>query len=125
VVNKKFLKSRFLGASKPFLGDRYIHVTVRHMLRGRCLSCLSVTLVYCGQTVGWIRMPLGTEVGLGPGDIVLAHSHRNRAQQPSNFRFTLLWHGRPSRQLLGSCYIIPIDLALVLHFIVYNLLVTV
>jgi len=28
-------------------------------------------LVYCGQTVGWIKMPLGTEVGLGPGDIVL------------------------------------------------------
>jgi len=23
-------------------------------------------LVYCGQTVGWIRMPLGMEVGLGP-----------------------------------------------------------
>jgi len=37
-----------------------------------CLSvCLSVTLVYCGQTVGWIKMPLGAEVGLGPGDIVL------------------------------------------------------
>jgi len=35
------------------------------------LSCLSVTLVYCGQTVGWIKMPRGTEVGLGPGDIVL------------------------------------------------------
>ena len=33
--------------------------------------CLSVTLVYCGQTVGWIKMPLGTEVGIGPGDIVL------------------------------------------------------
>jgi len=28
------------------------------------LSCLSVTLVYCGgQTVRWIKMPLGTEVG--------------------------------------------------------------
>ena len=27
--------------------------------------------VYCGQTAGWIKMPLGTEVGLGPGDIVL------------------------------------------------------
>jgi len=29
--------------------------------------------VYCGQTVGWIKMPLGTDVGLGlgPGDIVL------------------------------------------------------
>jgi len=27
--------------------------------------------VYCGQTAGWIKIPLGTEVGLGPGDIVL------------------------------------------------------
>ena len=27
--------------------------------------------VYCGQTVGWIKMPLGTEVGLGLIDIVL------------------------------------------------------
>ena len=37
-----------------------------------CLSvCLSVTLVYCGQTVGLIKMKLGTEVGLGPGNIVL------------------------------------------------------
>jgi len=27
--------------------------------------------VYCGQTAGWIKMPLGTEVGLGPDDIVL------------------------------------------------------
>ena len=24
-----------------------------------------------GQTGGWIKMPLGMEVGLGPGDIVL------------------------------------------------------
>ena len=23
--------------------------------------------VYCGQTAGWIRMPLGMEVGIGPG----------------------------------------------------------
>jgi len=28
-------------------------------------------LVFCGQTVGWIKMKLGTEVGLGPGHIVL------------------------------------------------------
>jgi len=26
--------------------------------------------VYCGQTAGWIKMPLGTEVGLGPTNIV-------------------------------------------------------
>jgi len=30
-----------------------------------------MTLVYCGQTVGWIKMKIGTEVGLGPGHIVL------------------------------------------------------
>ena len=30
-----------------------------------------MTLVYCGQTVGWIKMKLDTEVGLGSGHIVL------------------------------------------------------
>jgi len=30
-----------------------------------------LTHVYCGQTAGWITMPLGTEVGLSLGDIVL------------------------------------------------------
>jgi len=32
-----------------------------------CLSSLSVTLVYCGQTVGWIKMKLGMRIGLDPG----------------------------------------------------------
>jgi len=54
-----------------------------------CPVCLSVTLVYCGQTVRWIKMPLGTEVGLGAGHIVLdgdpAHPSLKRAQQPSHF----------------------------------------
>ena len=36
-----------------------------------CPVCLSVTLMYCGQTVGWIKMKLGVEVGLSPGHIVL------------------------------------------------------
>ena len=27
--------------------------------------------VYCDQTAGWMKMPLGTEVDLGPGHIVL------------------------------------------------------
>jgi len=26
---------------------------------------------YCGQTAGWNKMPLGTKVGLSPGDSVL------------------------------------------------------
>ena len=29
------------------------------------------TRVYCGQTVGWMKMPLGTKIGLSPGDSVL------------------------------------------------------
>jgi len=37
-----------------------------------CLTvCLHCWCMYCGQTVGWIRMLLGIEVGLGPGYIVL------------------------------------------------------
>jgi len=42
---------------------------VRPVLLDRCpvcLSDLSVTLVYCGQMVGWIKMKLASEVGLGP-----------------------------------------------------------
>ena len=35
--------------------------------------------VCCGQTAGWINMPLGTEVGLGQGYIVL---HRDQAPPP-------------------------------------------
>jgi len=44
---------------------------VHPMLSDRCLSCLSVTLVYYGQTVGQIKMKLGMQVGLGPGHNVL------------------------------------------------------
>ena len=37
-----------------------------------CLSvCLSVTFVHCDQTVGRIKMKLGTQAGLGPGHFVL------------------------------------------------------
>jgi len=50
------------------------------MLLGRCLSvlscpvlfvCLSVTLVYRGQTVGRIKTKHGMQVGLSPGHTVL------------------------------------------------------
>ena len=40
-----------------------------HEMSSVCLS--SVTRVYCGQMVSWIRMPLGMQVDLGPGHIVL------------------------------------------------------
>jgi len=74
-----------------------------------CLSCVSVTLVYCGQTIGWIKMPLGMEVGLGSGDIVLdgpsSPMERGTAAPPPLLGPCLLWpNGRLSHQLLSSCY---------------------
>jgi len=45
--------------------------------------------VYCGQTAGWMKMPLGTEVDLGPGHIVLdgdSAPPAKGAQQPPSFR---------------------------------------
>ena len=35
------------------------------------LSYVSVTLVYCCQTVGWIKMKLGMQASLSPGHIAL------------------------------------------------------
>jgi len=45
--------------------------TDRPMLSDHCPSCLSLTLVYCGQTVGWIKMKLGMAVGLSLDNTVL------------------------------------------------------
>jgi len=162
--------SSFLG-DRPFV-KRFALYTIEPLCSQCvcltvCLSCLYVTLVYCGQTVGWSKVPLGTEVGIDPGHIVLmgtqlphgkGHSspnfavygrkeacvrkprgpcllwpndwiyqdttgyrdrprsgrhcirwgpkppQRKGAQQPSTFRPTLLWRGRPSQQLLSSCF---------------------
>ena len=43
--------------------------------------------VYCDQTAGWIRMPLATEVDLGPGHIVLdgepsPHPQKGQSSHP-------------------------------------------
>jgi len=46
--------------------------------------------VHCGQTDGWMKTPLGTEVDLGPGHIVLvtnsAQLCAKLALQPPSFR---------------------------------------
>jgi len=46
--------------------------------------------VYCGQTAGWMKMPLGTEVDLGPGHIMLdgdpAPPPRMGCSSPPSFR---------------------------------------
>jgi len=81
-----------------------LQVTVRLMPPDRypvCPVCLSVTLVYCGQTVGWIKMPLGREVGLGPGDIVLDRDPAlpmEGGTEAPRFGPRLLWpNSRPSQ----------------------------
>ena len=55
--------------------------------------------VCCSQTAGWMRMPLGTEVGLGPGDIVLdgdpAHSRLTHS-------FLLYGGGPPNLSILWN-----------------------
>jgi len=62
--------------------------------------------VYCGQTAGWIKMPLGTEVDLGPGHIVL---DGEPAPPGESGTAALLFsahiscgHGCPSQLLLSS-----------------------
>ena len=39
--------------------------------KGTLIPTQFLAHVYSGQMAGWIKMTLGTEVGLGPGDIVL------------------------------------------------------
>jgi len=66
--------------------------------------------VYCGQTAGWMKMPLGTEVDLSPGQIVLdgdpapAHA-RGTAAPPLFSAHVYCGHGRPSQLLMSSCYL--------------------
>jgi len=45
-----------------------------------------------GQTAGWIKIPLGTEINLGPGDVVLDGSQLPlKGTQPPVFGPCLLW----------------------------------
>jgi len=70
------------------------------------LSCLSMTLVYCGQTVGWITMKLGLEVGLGPSHAVLDGDPAppKGAQPPIFGPYQLQPNSRPSHLPLSTCF---------------------
>jgi len=68
------------------------------------LSLLSV----CGQTVVWIKMPLGTEIGLGQGHILLhgdqaAPTERCTAAQPHVLAH--VYHGQ-TVAYLSNCWAI-------------------
>ena len=55
--------------------------------------------VYCCQTAGWMKAPLGTEVDLGPGHILLdgvpAPRLKGTAAPPLIFGPRLLWPRSP------------------------------
>jgi len=60
----------------------------------RCpvVSCLRVTLVYCGRTVGWIKVKLGKEVAFDPGHVVLdGDPAPPKGAQSANFGSCPLW----------------------------------
>jgi len=44
--------------------------------------------VWCGQTAGWIKMSHGTEVGLGPGHMVLDGDPAPPAQKGNSPQFS-------------------------------------
>ena len=55
------------------------------MLSDRSLSVCPVSdVVYCGQTVGWIKVKLGMQVGLGPAHIVLNAVSYTHLTLPTN-----------------------------------------
>jgi len=53
--------------------------------------------VYCGQTAAWIKMPLGTELGLGPDDILLDGDPAPPRQKGD----------RPPSPIFGPCLLWP------------------
>jgi len=57
--------------------------------------------MYCGQTAGWIKIPLGTEVGLGPGHIVLDGDPASPPQKKKGYCTAL------HPQILGQCLLWP------------------
>jgi len=63
--------------------------------------CMHVMLVYCGQTVEWIKIPLTKEVGLDLGDIALdedpaSPSRPRKGAQHPHFSANVMPNGRPS-----------------------------
>jgi len=46
-------------------------VTQSPQEKGHTTATQFLAHVYCDQTAGWIKIPLGTEVNLGPGDVYL------------------------------------------------------
>jgi len=67
------------------------------------------------QTAGWIKMPLGREVGLGPGHIVLDEDPPPlfNGEQPPNFRpMSIVTKRSPTSATAEHLYIQTVNTAL-------------
>ena len=63
------LCGRLMSGDAPFVARPFVKRFA--LCYQTCPACLSLTLVYCGQTVGRIKMIPGMQVGLGPEYTVL------------------------------------------------------
>jgi len=90
----------YAGRPRP---RRYCVAGPRSPKRGTAPQFLAY--IYCGQTAGRIKMSLGTDLGLGPGDIVLdGDPGPPKGHNPPIFGPCLVWpNGRPSQLMLSTC----------------------
>ena len=92
VVAKRLYASGFLSLGNIVIdGD-----SATHFLKGHSPQFLANTR--CDQTAGWMKMPLGTDVDLGPGHTVLDGDQLPRERgtaAPALFDPCLLWPRSP------------------------------
>jgi len=80
-------------------GDFVFDVDPTTPERGQTHSHPILVHVYCGQMAGWLKTPLGMEVDLGPGHIVLVGVPALRKKDtaaPPLFGPCLLWPRSPT-----------------------------
>jgi len=91
-------------------------------LRVSVYNALPMSIV--AKRHGWIKMPFGREVGLGPVDFVLDKDPAPpsaKGHSPPVFVPCLLWpNGHPSQLLLSTCYNALCSLLNVLEFCTSN-----
>jgi len=81
-------------------------------------------LTRCGQRAGWIKMPVGTNVGVGPRHNVTWEPAPPKGAEPPIFDPGLLWpNSRLSQLLLSTCipsfhhyYILKLFMYVTCHF---------
>jgi len=71
--NNWFSDATWYGGTVVCLGPGDVVLDGTHLPppQKKGVSTTTFRPMCCGQTAGWIKMPLGTDLGLGPGHIVL------------------------------------------------------